>query len=621
MVRWEPWYLWVLTVLFVTAGLPLYAQNDTAKKLSLDSLLLKHHNVFSQMIRNFMIDTAVQQEKDLYRNDQPFQRYKGRIIRKIIIRSLPFGISIGDTTKIFNSKLTQMANALHRNTRNYTIRDNLFFMENEQLAPFVLGDNERHLRDLPFLQDARINVQPVKGSKDSVDVYVLTKDVLSIGGGVRMHNARSISVTVKEDNVMGWGDRIQVQSLYDKERAQPFGYGVEYIKRNILGSFINGHAGFNSFANSLSSNKKEEQMVYLRFIRPLVNPYMRWTYEFKAQQNHTENMFFVDSFYRQFLNYKYNLVDAWAGWNTSVPDVISRNKDERLRLLVGSRILNQHFNEKPLHFQRENFYRYSDVTAVLASVSIFKQNFYKTRYFYGFGRNEDVPEGIDVTLTGGWTNKNNRSRPYIGIDFQRNYFNKSERYFNYMLRLGSYFYKKKTEDVSFLGHMEYFSRLYKLNEKWKMRTYLNASVGKQFNYILDEPLKLESQFGLRGFGGNGIANNDLGGHLRVTLKAESSFFSPWSVLLFRFAPFVFVNTSLFQYNEMDNSTNTDLFSAFGGGLRTRNESLIFGTVELRGFYFPRKTFAGDRYRVELNTNVRFKFNRELIKRPDFIQMN
>ena len=54
---------------------------------------------------------------------------------------------------------------------------------------------------------------------------------------------------------------------------------------------------------------------------------------------------------------------------------------------------------------------------MLGSISIFRQDFYKTQYVYGFGRNEDVPEGVDFSLTGGWTNKNNRVRPYTGLDF------------------------------------------------------------------------------------------------------------------------------------------------------------------------------------------------------------
>jgi hypothetical protein len=253
--------------------------------------------------------------------------------------------------------------------------------------------------------------------------------------------------------------------------------------------------------------------------------------------------------------------------------------------------------------------------AVLGAISIFKQNFYKTQYIYGFGRNEDVPEGMDASFTAGWTKENGRDRPYSAINFQRYYFTKKQDYFNYTILVGSYFFKKKFEDVNLLSNIDYFSRLHKLNSKWKQRTFLNASFGKQFNSLLNEPLWQESQYGLSGF-----RNNYLGGDMRITLRAESVFFSSWSVLFFKFAPFIFGNTSLFRLNP-EKSPDTKLYSGLGGGIRTRNESLIFGTIELRGTFFPGNNIYNESWRVDLNTNIRFKYNREFIKRPDFVQVN
>ncbi|MDQ3552254.1 MAG: hypothetical protein M3413_12065, partial [Bacteroidota bacterium] len=59
----------------------------------------------------------------------------------------------------------------------------------------------------------------------------------------------------------------------------------------------------------------------------------------------------------------------------------------------------------------------------------------------------------------------------------------------------------------------------------------------------------------------------------------------------------------------------------GGGMRTRNEALIFGTIELKGAFFPKKDFLGNSYRISFNTNLRFKYDQNFIKRPEFIQVN
>ncbi len=77
------------------------------------------------------------------------------------------------------------------------------------MFPYLLADNERHLRDQPYLQDARISIRSSDRSFDSVDITIFTKDVLSIGGSFRMHNSTSVSATIREDNLGGWGDRLQ----------------------------------------------------------------------------------------------------------------------------------------------------------------------------------------------------------------------------------------------------------------------------------------------------------------------------------------------------------------------------------------------------------------------------
>ena len=63
------------------------------------------------------------------------------------------------------------------------------------------------------------------------------------------------------------------------------------------------------------------------------------------------------------------------------------------------------------------------------------------------------------------------------------------------------------------------------------------------------------------------------------------------------------------------------YSAIGAGVRTRNENLVFGTIELRGFYFPRTTLHMSSFKVEINTNIRFKYNSTFIRRPDFVLTN
>lgn len=595
---------------FLLFQFTLRAQTDSARN-TLDTLLSKQKGVLGKLAQSLLADT-VETPKRL---DIPFQKYKNRVIRTISIKPLEFGVFIGDTSRRFNNIITGLANHLHHNTRTFVIRNSLFFKEGDRLSPFEIGNNERYLRDLPFLQEAAIVVKPVRKHPDSVDVIVVVHDVLSLGGNIGVQNAGSARLGIKEDNFMGWGDRLEVQTLYDKDRSQRFGFGAEYLKRNIFGSFVDASAGYLNFNNAFSSQKREEKLAYIKFIKPFLNPKMRWTYAASAELHQTSNMFSPDSVYKNLLQYKYRTFDAWAGYNPGARRITPDKGYQQVQVLLGSRVIDQRFLSKPNQYVNTYNYAFSNLFALLGAASFFKLNYYKTKFIYGFGRNEDIPEGTEATVTVGYSIKNQRTRPYTGILLKRYFLTPQDRYFDFTLGLGTSFYRKEAEDVNLLFSMNYFGKLRQLSARWKQRNFFSASFARQLNARLDEPLLMESEYGLPSF-----ENNHLPGKLRATIKAESVFFSPWSLVFFKFAPFVFGSVSLFEYAQAP-ASKTRIFTGLGGGVRTRNESLIFGTIELRGAWFPGKDALNNGFALQISTNLRFKYNQNFIRRPDFVSIN
>lgn len=600
---------------FIISAYRVSAQEpDTTDIPRNDSFFLfKKKGLLGKLARSITTDTV--KDDNLVRIDYLYRHYRGRVIRNVEIRRVDFGVPINDTSQSFKNKLTRLADDLHRTTREYVIRKNLFFRENDRLVPILLADNERHLRDQAFVNDVKIVVRRVTGTRDSVDIIVLTKDVLSIGGKFKMSSLTKVETSIREDNFGGTGDKLEVGAFFDQKRLHNFGFGSEYVLRNINGSFIDGTIGLRDYANALNTFEKQEKTVYLQFIKPLVNPYMRWTYALEAAFHKNMNQYVSDSLYQMDRRYQYYNIDAWIGFNKSAAKLNKANDADRLRSLFGLRFLHNEFHSIPIKYETQYYYQYADLTGILGSLSIFRQDFYKTQYVYGFGRSEDVPEGIDITLTGGWTDKNARIRPYMGLDMQVNYFSKKRNYYNYTLRIGGYQYKKRYEDISVLGNVEFFTRLRSLGKRWKQRTFITVGVTTQIRKQLAEPLLLESQYGLSEY-----TDIHLGGDHRLTLKAETVMFNNWRVASFRFAPFVFGNASLLT-PEHESIIKTKFYNSLGAGIRTRNESLVFGTLELRGFLFPNKNFDGSYWRVEFNTNVRFKYNSNFIRRPQFIVVN
>ena len=567
---------------------------------------------FNNIINNFKHDTTeVNSANDLKRNDERYAPYSGLIIRYIYIKKLPFGTPFKDNGKKFTNALISLANTLHHLTRTDVIGKNLFYKENDTINPFIMADNERFLRQLPYVQDAEFTVVPVSLVSDSADIIVSVKDVFSLGGSIGSLGLKRSQVEAREDNFAGSGNATVIYGFYDVNRKNKLSLGGEYIRRNIGGSFINGSIGYKSNDN-IYGGPREERSYFIRFEKPLINRYMSWIYDFSTSYQQSSNRYFIDSLYESDYRFSFFNVDTWAGYNIRAKEFTKQEEASRLRKLVSVRYVNTHYFSIPQKFEQQYFFRYANIQAALTSISFYRQNFYRTQFIYGFGRNEDIPEGLLLSFTTGYTIKNTLKRPFLGFNYERYHFNEKNNYLGYIIRAEGYLNKKSIQDINLLFGINYFDHLKQVGKKWKQRFFLNLDVAQQVNSILNEPLYLNSKFGLPEYGSNSI-----GGTLRATVKVESVFFSPWSLASFKFAPFIFSQISVFS----PYTFKTEVYPLIGGGVRTRNESFIFGTIEIRGYYFPVKNFHNSNFSLSLSTNLIFKNNNQFVNKPDFITIN
>ena len=600
-------------ILFCLVIMNASGQTDSSVN-KVDSFLMHQKGLVGKLARNLVSNKPASPGAPV-RKDLLFSRYRGKYIRNIIIKRLDFGTPITDTGRKFETRLTRWANDFHHKTREAVIRKNLFFRSGDKLVPYLISDNERYLRDIPYLHDADISVVDV--DRDSVDIIVLSKDVLSLGGSFRLHTTTKASVTISDANIAGTGQELLLRSFFDNKRVPKFGYGGEYNVRNIGGSFIDWYGGYISYNKNFASGIENEDMVYTGILRPLVNPYVKFTYAATAAWHETHANYSSDTSYETNTMYRYYNYDGWIGWNTGALKFSSDfNRDNRIRTLLGVRYLQQSFNTIPLKYRTQYGYQYADLRAVLGSVTIFRQDYYKVNNVLGFGRNEDIPEGADISLITGWTKKVGLERPYIGIDVERYFFTAKESYFNYTLKADGFWRDKQLEDVNLLFNVDYFTRLLRMGSKWSQRNFISAGISHQVRRVLNEPLLLQSDFGVREWHSDTL----IAGDTRITLKAESVFFTPWELAKFRFAPFVFTHLCLFTPTE-EKFSLSKWYNSIGAGIRTRNESLVFQTMEFRAYYFPNKNFVGEHWRLEFNSNVRFTYSRLFEKKPALVNVN
>ncbi len=545
----------------------------------------------------------------------PFLAFKGMTIRSISIAPTGFNKAKTDTIKGFKKVAANLAEALHKNTLPDVIRKNLFFREGDRLLPLLLSDNEKFLRDLPYLRDAVISVQPVPGYENSVDVVIITRDVFSIGGSIAVSSVTRGKIVLREDNAAGTGNKFEITGLYDKIRNPKYGLGAAVIKRNIQRSFINWAAGFNTFNPAFNSGRKEETSFFTSFDKPLVSRYTQWTGAASVAFFRTDNAYLSDSLYRQEFRYQSLNADFWAGYNIGA---VNRKEDDggkRLRHFVALRSFYNIFYKVPEKFSTVYNYGYADINGFLASYSLYRQNFYKTNFIYGFGRNEDIPEGVNATIVSGYTNKENLRRGYYGLEFDASHYSAKGFFTSYSMRAGTFINKKSFEDADLLIAVNRFTKLYTLGKYWRNRNFVSLNFTKQFNTVLSTPLFLESVYGLPYF-----INSNRISDMRATVKVETVFYNLKKILGFRLAPFIF-SDAVFLKPINDPLRYTTGYSAIGGGVRTRNENLTFGTVELKGYFFPRVNDGMKNWKIEIGTNLKFRYNSSFIRRPDFVSPN
>ena len=547
--------------------------------------------------------------------ENPFLKFKGKIIRSIEAVVLGFQYDIDDTTTIKNDFGVRLAKTFHKNTSKSVIQKNLFFKAGDMVAPYLIADNERYLRELVYVKDARIYMEYALDNTDSVDVVVVTKDVFSIGGNLNISSKDRGRIELREENFMGSGNQLLISGYYEKQRSPKTGIGGEFIKRNIGGSFIDFTVGYQDYRKAFSTDRNQETVFYTRLEKPLVTPYIPTTGALEWSYQRTRNVYSLDSAYRDSIKYVYYTLDGWFGYSLDRKRSLYENKEIRLHRFIAIRVFKQFFQTIPTVYKTLYDSRFTDLTGVLASLNIFRQVFYKSNFIYGFGRKEDIPEGFSAAITTGYVEKQNIKRPYSGIDLSLANFRKKGLYVNYNFRIGGYFNSKRFEDIDFLFGIDHFTRLRKLNANWYNRVFINAGISAQANPVLNTPLYLNSNYGLPYFN-NGTLKSDL----RTTVKVESVFFNTTKILGFRFAPFVFADAVLLKPSKM-NLNHSNIFTAIGGGVRTRNENLTFGTIELRGYYFPRVNGDMKGWKIEVNSNIRFKFRSSFISRPDFIIAN
>jgi hypothetical protein len=509
--------------------------------------------------------------------ENAFSVFGGKHIRYIYFNQLKvFGTQIEDTT-VASSKMIQFANRLHYNTRTWAIRQALFFREGDTVNAYKLVDNERYLRSLPFIQDERIYVINSYEAGDSIDVVVLTKDVFEYGGAISTLSNTQAAATVFNTNFLGAAQKLYAGFKWDEPYSPQWRTGIGYTKYNLAGTYADVALGYSVLNDRPSADTGVyEKSTYISINRPLYSSWAKLTGGMTLSSNRSINIFNLpDSLYR---DYQYSVVDFWAGYNFRNQFKGTGYNSKKPNIAVELRRFTMDFSKQPSQTIFKSDPMYNNHQYILSKLVFFHQEFFKTNYFFGFGRTEDIPLGYNASASYGLDEWTGRKRTYTAIETQK-FWLPGKNLISTSASFGTFWYNQRSEDAVLHVTGDYYSNLFWLKNP-KLREFIHADYIICLNPVLYKPVNINMTNGILGYRYTYFNN-----YQRWNMSAQTNYYSPLNVYGFKFNFFIQIQASLLA-KQTESIFKSPFYSGYTMGCQIRNENLSFNTLQITASYQP-----------------------------------
>lgn len=534
--------------------------------------ILKNHsdkNIFSRKLHEWLVKSSIEESESGNPSAQKeFIDYRGKTINHIDVRHIqPFGGSVDDTVSVANSWIARLGNKLRFETASGVILKTITFSEGQSISATDITDSERLLRSFSFINDVRIIVwqHPENPTSINVSIYVQDRYPHAISLGLTDQNP---SFTLINKNLFGRGFSLSHTLVTPTIDISTWGFRETFGAENIFGEYLDFEIDYSHIENlEMISGllKKDFVLPEIKYAgeisinRSFINPKI---YEYPAMEWEPPLDYLRKNFYigRSFL---------------------LNNPDSPLRsniYILGRHLDIEMFDSPPASplFSGGKFY--------YGGLAFSRRAYYKNNLIYSFGRTEDVPHGMLAGLSYGYHEATDTARHFLALHYSSGRaLIPSKGYLYLSGDIGSFFQKGNPEQGYLKLSGEYITPLINIGQS-KMRTFLELQYvtglhRKQGEYLsIDENVNGLHRFEYR---------NTIRGLEKAVLKTEQVFFTPMQPLGFKFAFFTFFDTAFLQKNEDHGLFSHTPYFSFGGGLRIRNDNLVFNTLQIRLSIMPR----------------------------------
>ncbi len=555
--------------------------------------------MFSLSSDDFKLDTT-----QFSISENPFKNYNGKTIGNIeLIKLKALGPRMDKPDEKPKSFIQKTGNTVNFNTRERVILNNLLFSSGDIVDPLIIADNERILRELPYIKDARIYLKPREDNPEIVDVEIITKDVLALSFDIEARDFDSGVLRVNHKNIFGSGHEIDNRFSVDQSSDQRYSYQIRYRVPNIKRSFISFEANY--------ANTVNQDFSSIKLQREFISPKIKFAggIEFTNQRlrfTELSNIISDEEYDFQTINQRYDFQDFWLAraFPLNLKDPI---RNERTRLIVSGRISNIKFTLRP-EVDTELNQPFHNRTLAIGSVGISQRRYFKDQLIFGYGRTEDIPYGYQIELLGGYEWAEFGHRYFLGGKAGRGGYLGNLGYLLGGFSLESFLKNKIFEQGVFKADFRFFSSLIDLN-RWKFRQFINVNYTYGIDRFSNEYIDIRDGNGIRG-----LKSNTLRGTQRFLINIETVSFTPFEAADFKLAVFGFYDLGMVN-NGSKSIFSEKAQSGMGVGFRIRNDNLTFKAIEIRLAYYPDAPVGLPMTDLSLSGNSGFNFSDFLITKP------
>lgn len=493
----------------------------------------------------------------------PFYQYRGKPIQTVRVIVLdPFGGSVNQFYGTRPDFLERVGNRLHIATKEKVVRNLLLFKEGSSADPLRLSESERLLRLSPSIFDARIYIYKV-GKTDSLDVLIVVQDKWSLISWSAF-NINAPDIGLRENNFLGVGHQFQQQIVWNLNDPYPALHG-RYGVYNFGKSYIQGNVYYTS---SPTLN-----LYGASLLRPFYSPITVWAGGVGAMRSHRiQPATLTEATYPL----AFTLTEVWAARSFQAKQKGIGLSDARTnRYILGAGIYTTTFNIRPSGYSQD----YLNEQLFLINFGFSRRTYYRDRYLFRYGANEDIPEGFALEFIEGMQVKESYPGSYYsGVRLSAGKHLDHLGYVSASLGMGASLNTQTIHSGVLNMGLFYFTDLWNVN-RWKFRQFM------RFNLIQGVNRAPNEQLNINGTQMYGFSSESLTAQSKAILNVELLMYTPYKWLGFQFAPVLFAGFASVG-SDMSLLFKTPFYQAYALGILIRNEYLIASTFQLSIGLYP-----------------------------------